>query len=59
MTNQKATSFLGSLSLITEDFSNNRTLGRFPFVRTDRTDQSSHEENFTFNLNYPARSVKS
>ena len=34
-------------------------LGRFPFVRTNRPDHSSQNENFTFNQNYPARSVKS
>ena len=33
--------------------------GGFPFVRTNRPDHSSHNENFTFNQNYPARSVKS
>ena len=33
-------------------------LGRFPFVRTDRPDHFRNE-NFTFNQNYPARSVKS
>ena len=27
-------------------------LGRFPFVRTDRPDHSSHNENFTFNQNH-------
>ena len=27
------------------------------FVRTDRPDHSYHNENFTFNQNYPARSV--
>ena len=32
-------------------------LGRFPFVRTDKPDLSSRNENFTFNQNYPARSV--
>ena len=30
----------------------NIVLGRFPFVRTDRPDHSSHKENFTFNQNY-------
>ena len=34
-------------------------LGRFPFVRTNRPDHSSQNENFTFNQNYPAKSVKS
>ena len=34
-------------------------LGRFPFVRTDRQDHFRRNENFTFNQNYPARSVKS
>ena len=31
----------------------------FPFVRTDRPDHSSHDKNFAFNQNYPARSVRS
>ena len=31
----------------------------FPFVKTDRPDPSSRNKNFTFNQNYPARSVKS
>ena len=34
-------------------------LGRFTFVRTARPDHSRRDENFTFNQNYPARSVKS
>ena len=34
-------------------------LGRFPFVRTDRPDPSRSNENFTFDQNYPTRSVKS
>ena len=34
-------------------------LGRFPFVRTDRPGHYRRNENFTFNQNYPARSVKS
>ena len=34
-------------------------LGCFPFVRTERPDHSRHIENFTFNQNYPSRSVKS
>ena len=34
-------------------------LEHFPFVRPDRPDNSRHNENFTFNQNYPARSVKS
>ena len=34
-------------------------LGCFPFVRMDRPDHSHLNENFTFNQNYPARSVKS
>ena len=34
-------------------------LGCFPFVRTDRPDHFLRNENFTFNQNYPARSVKS
>ena len=36
-----------------------RLLGRFPFVRTDRPGHSLRNEDFTFNQNYPARSVKS
>ena len=35
----------------------NLDLGRFPFVRTDRLDPSSRNENFTVNQNYPAMSV--
>ena len=35
------------------------TKGHFPFARTDRPDHSRRNENFTFNQNYPARSVKS
>ena len=31
----------------------------FSFVRTDWPDHSRRNENFTFNQNYPARSVKS
>ena len=31
----------------------------FPFVKTDHPDPSSLNKNFTFNQNYPARSVKS
>ena len=38
---------------------NHIVLGRFSFVRTDRPDPSRRNENFTFNQNYPARSVKS
>ena len=34
-------------------------LGRFPFVRTDRPDHFSCNDNFHFNQNSPARSVKS
>ena len=34
-------------------------LGRFSFVRTDQPDPSLHNENFTVNQKYPARSVKS
>ena len=34
-------------------------LGRFTFVRTARPDHSRRDENFTFNQNYPARSVQS
>ena len=34
-------------------------LGRFPFVRTDRPDHSRRSDNFSFNQNSPARSVKS
>ena len=30
--------------------------GHFPFVRTDRPRNSSHNDNFTFNENYPVRS---
>ena len=33
--------------------------GRFPFVRTDRPDHSCRNDNFTFNNNFPARSVTS
>ena len=33
--------------------------GPFPFVRTDRPDRSRLNENFTFNQNYSAQSVKS
>ena len=36
-----------------------RNLGRFPFVRTDRPDHSRRNDNFPFNQNSPARSVKS
>ena len=46
----------GGLGLCCEQ---TRILGRFPFVRTDRPDHSSRDENSTFNQNYPARSVKS
>ena len=35
----------------------NTKLKCFLFVRTDRPDHSYHNENFTFNQNYPARSV--
>ena len=35
-----------------------RDKGHFPFVRTDWPDHN-HNENFTFNQDYPARSVKS
>ena len=35
----------------------NTNLECFPFVTTDRPDHSYHNENFTFNQNYPARSV--
>ena len=34
-------------------------LGRFPSVRTDWPDHSRRNDNFTFNNNYPTRSVKS
>ena len=34
-------------------------LGRLPFVRTDRPDHSRRNDNFPFNQNSPARSVKS
>ena len=34
-------------------------LGRFSFVRTGQPDPSLHNENFTVNQKYPARSVKS
>ena len=34
-------------------------LGGFPFVRTDRPDLSRRSDNFPFNQNSPARSVKS
>ena len=33
-------------------------LGRFPFVTTDRPDHSRRNNNFPFNQNSPARSVK-
>ena len=33
-------------------------LGHFPFVRSDWPDHSRHNENFTFNQNYPATFVK-
>ena len=50
-------------SLRTNDrsFSKDETwnLGRFPFVRTDRPDHSRRNGNFTFNQDYPTRSVKS
>ena len=36
-----------------------RNLGRFPFVRTDRPEHSCSNDNFPFNQNSPARSVKS
>ena len=36
-----------------------RNLGRFPFVRTDRPDHYRSNDNFPFNQNSPARSVKS
>ena len=39
--------------------STNHNLGHFPFVRTDRPDHSHRNDNFPFNQNYPARSVKS
>ena len=35
-----------------------KLLGCFSFVRPDRPTHSRHNENFTFNQNYPARSVK-
>ena len=31
-------------------------LGHFPFVRTDRPENSSQNDNFTFNQNYPVKS---
>ena len=34
-------------------------LGRLPFVRSDRSDHSRRNDNFRFNQNSPARSVKS
>ena len=34
----------------------NTNLECFPFVRTDRPDHSYHNENFSCNQNYPARS---
>ena len=34
-------------------------LGRLPFVRSDRSDHSRRNDNFPFNQNSPARSVKS
>ena len=37
----------------------NKTLRVLPFVKTERTAPSRRNENFTFNQNYPARSVKS
>ena len=36
-----------------------RNLGRFQFVRTDRPEHSRSNDNFPFNQNSPARSVKS
>ena len=33
--------------------------GHFPFVRTDLPDLSPRDEKFTFDQNYPARSIKS
>ena len=35
------------------------SLGRFPFIRTDQPDHPSQNKNFTFNQNYPVRSVRS
>ena len=37
----------------------NQCLGCFPLFRTDRPDHSRRNDNFSFNLNSPARSVKS
>ena len=37
----------------------NADLGRFPFVRTDRSDYFRRNENFTLNQSYPAISVQS
>ena len=31
-------------------------MGHFPFVKTDWPENSSHNDNFTFNQNYPQRS---
>ena len=39
--------------------STNLLLRRFPFVRTDQPDHFRHNENSSFNQNYPVRSVKS
>ena len=47
-------------SLLTNVSAEKKTVqqGRFPFVRTDRPQHSCRNENFAFNQNYPARSVK-
>ena len=50
---------VGFKGLDTFDFCSHVFWGRFSFVRTDRPDHSSHDKNFAFNQNYPARSVRS
>ena len=45
--------------LVVDQWASNAVLGRFPFVRTDRPDNSRRNKDFTFNQYYPVRSVKS
>ena len=49
----------GKTRIIGTKETNRPFLRRFPFVTTNRRDHSRHNENFTFNQNYQARSVKS
>ena len=49
----------GECGLIFRIATCNRALGRFPPFRTDWPDHSRRNDNFSFNQNSPARSVKS